>query len=53
VTLSIEYATPGSLAIDATSVAAKLGWSKTYDAEYVALARRLDCCVASAASSKS
>jgi predicted nucleic acid-binding protein len=31
-----------SLARDAWDVATALGWAKTYDAEYVALARRLD-----------
>lgn len=28
---------------DAMALAARMGWAKTYDAEYVALARRLDC----------
>ncbi len=41
--LAIEYATPGSLAREAYQLAAANGWAKTYDAEYVALARRLDC----------
>jgi len=31
------------LARDAWDVATRLGWAKTYDAEYVALARKLDC----------
>jgi predicted nucleic acid-binding protein len=31
------------LARDAWEVASRLGWAKTYDAEYVALARELDC----------
>jgi predicted nucleic acid-binding protein len=31
------------LARDAWDVATELGWAKTYDAEYVALARRLGC----------
>ena len=34
---------PGRLAAEAWSVADELGWAKTYDAEYVALARLLDC----------
>jgi len=41
--LPIEHEAPGSLAIEATAIAAQLGWAKTYDAEYVALARRLVC----------
>jgi predicted nucleic acid-binding protein len=39
----IVHEPPGTLAVEATAVAAQLGWAKTYDAEYVALARRLDC----------
>ncbi len=31
------------LSKEAWRVAEELGWAKTYDAEYVALARRLDC----------
>lgn len=31
------------LARDAWEVATQLGWAKTYDAEFVALARELDC----------
>lgn len=31
------------LATDAWTVADRLGWAKTYDAEYVALAQRLGC----------
>jgi predicted nucleic acid-binding protein len=42
-TMPIVHEPPGTLAVDATAVAAQLGWAKTYDAEYVALARRLDC----------
>jgi predicted nucleic acid-binding protein len=38
-----RYAQPGSLVTDALEIAAQLGWMKTYDAEYVALARRLRC----------
>jgi predicted nucleic acid-binding protein len=41
--LEITHERPGSLAVEATEVAARLGWAKTYDAEYVALARKLDC----------
>jgi predicted nucleic acid-binding protein len=39
--LDLEFSSPGSLAEAAWSVAADLGWAKTYDAEYVALARQL------------
>lgn len=39
----IERAMPPELYREAYSVAARLGWAKTYDAEYVALARLLDC----------
>lgn len=28
---------------DAMALATRMGWAKTYDAEYVALARRLEC----------
>jgi predicted nucleic acid-binding protein len=41
--LSIVHEPPGTLAVEATAVASQLGWAKTYDAEYLALARRLDC----------
>ncbi|HEY8845865.1 MAG TPA: type II toxin-antitoxin system VapC family toxin [Candidatus Limnocylindrales bacterium] len=41
--LPIVHEPPGSLAVEATAMAAQLGWAKTYDAEYVALARRLGC----------
>jgi predicted nucleic acid-binding protein len=41
--LPIVYEPAGSLAIEATAVAAQLGWAKTYDAEYLALARRTGC----------
>ena len=34
---------PRGLAREAWRVADELGWAKTYDAEYVALARILDC----------
>ncbi len=39
--LAIAYASPGSLAITAHRLAEQLGWAKTYDAEYVALAQTL------------
>ena len=32
-----------ALAADADRLAARLGWARTYDAEYLALATRLDC----------
>lgn len=41
--LTIEYAVPGGLAREANRLAEANGWAKTYDAEYVALARTLDC----------
>ncbi len=41
--LPIQYAPPGSLAREAYELAAARRWARTYDAEYVALARRLDC----------
>jgi predicted nucleic acid-binding protein len=41
--LPIAHAPADSLAIEATAVAAQLGWAKTYDAEYLALARRTGC----------
>lgn len=41
--LAIIYAAPGSLSAAAFSLAVANGWAKTYDAEFVALARRLDC----------
>lgn len=34
---------PPKLYTEAWHVAEELGWAKTYDAEYVALARLLDC----------
>jgi predicted nucleic acid-binding protein len=39
----IERRSPRRLYLAAWEVAAQLGWAKTYDAEYVALARLLDC----------
>jgi predicted nucleic acid-binding protein len=39
----IEIRTPKGLTETAWDVADELGWAKTYDAQYVALARILDC----------
>lgn len=39
----VEPRAPRSLRQEAWRVADTLGWAKTYDAEYVALARLLDC----------
>ena len=39
--LGIERQVPEQLYRDASALAASLGWAKTYDAEYVALARIL------------
>jgi predicted nucleic acid-binding protein len=39
----IEIRSPDTLHREAWSVAEELGWAKTYDAEYVALARVLGC----------
>ena len=38
----IERLEPAGIRDDAWQIADELGWAKTYDAEYVALARRLD-----------
>jgi predicted nucleic acid-binding protein len=43
VALRPRFARPGSLVEAALDVAQRLGWAKTYDAEYVALAARLGC----------
>ncbi|NJD28415.1 MAG: type II toxin-antitoxin system VapC family toxin [Chloroflexi bacterium] len=40
--LLLTYDTPGAHALDAFTLAEQLGWAKTYDAEYVVLARALD-----------
>ena len=40
---AINQMAPKELHLEAWSVAEALGWAKTYDAEYVALARLLDC----------
>lgn len=39
----VEVRDPEGLATAAWQLADSLGWAKTYDAEYVALARMLDC----------
>jgi predicted nucleic acid-binding protein len=39
----IERVEPKSLATDSWAVADQLGWAKTYDVNYVALARILSC----------
>ncbi len=39
----VQRRTPDALYEEAWHVAKQLGWAKTYDAEYVALARMLDC----------
>lgn len=41
--LPVTYEPAGRLAQAAYDLAAAHGWAKTYDAEYVALARDLDC----------
>ena len=41
--LTISYKPAGRLAEAAYNIAVGNGWAKTYDAEYVALARELDC----------
>jgi len=41
--LPVSYEPTGRLAEAAYDLAAGNGWAKTYDAEYVALARELDC----------
>lgn len=39
----IELEAPGALDREAYDLAGRLGWAKTYDAEYLALAERLGC----------
>ena len=39
----IRLRRPARLRREAWQIATRLGWAKTYDAEYVALARILDC----------
>jgi len=40
--IPLSYDSPGSRATEAFRLAEQLGWAKTYDAEYVALARALE-----------
>lgn len=40
--IPLSYDSPGSRALEAFRLAEQLGWAKTYDAEYVALAQTLD-----------
>lgn len=40
-TLPVEFERPGARASDAAELATDRGWAKTYDAEYVVLARSL------------
>jgi predicted nucleic acid-binding protein len=42
-TAPIRVEAPSDLGAEAWRVADELGWAKTYDAEYVALARLLEC----------
>lgn len=42
-TSPVKFAAPRGLAREAWRVAEEFGWKKTYDAEYVALARLLEC----------
>lgn len=42
-TADVKLRTPPGLADEAWRIADALGWAKTYDAEYVALASLLDC----------
>jgi predicted nucleic acid-binding protein len=42
-TAPVKITEPKGLAREAWRVAEEFGWKKTYDAEYVALARLLDC----------
>jgi predicted nucleic acid-binding protein len=43
----VKIRTPSGLIRAAWRVADELGWAKTYDAQYVALARMLDCRIVS------
>ncbi len=40
---SIEMRSPAELGDEAWRIAEEFGWAKTYDAEYIALARLLGC----------
>jgi predicted nucleic acid-binding protein len=42
-TAPVKITEPKGLAREAWRVAEEFGWKKTYDAEYVALSRLLDC----------
>ncbi len=41
--MAIRRRSPSRLQVEAWAIATRLGWAKTYDAEYVALARLSDC----------
>lgn len=41
--LPLTLASTQDIATDAYALATRLGWARTYDAEYVALAQRLGC----------
>jgi predicted nucleic acid-binding protein len=41
--VEIQRSIPGSLYLEAWTIAEQLGWAKTYDAEYIALAKILSC----------
>lgn len=41
--LAIKEKRPDGLASEAWGIAAELGWAKTYDAEYLATAKLLEC----------
>jgi predicted nucleic acid-binding protein len=42
-TASIECRDPSELGVSAWALASEMGWGRTYDAEYVALAQLLGC----------
>lgn len=41
--VEIQRSVPSTLYLEAWAIAEQLGWAKTYDAEYLALARILNC----------
>ena len=41
--VEIQRSIPANLYSEAWAIAEQLGWAKTYDAEYIALAKILDC----------
>ena len=45
---SVEQRTPATLIAEAWAIADALGWSKTYDAEYISLARLEGCVLVTA-----